>query len=308
MEYIRRINLKTDCSDRQGLINYCLHNGEQYVAIGWSCVFSKENRDFQNYDEFYQAVKKYVHEKSRRLNHALKSFAYVKEGDLFWTRDLEGFYWICRAKGPANPCYIEELDIGAVVPVVAYKFGMEVPGRIKASFNRANGGIIEDIKDDKSRVLMMNYSKYIFNYLSTEEVYHDIDTFEGNIIDNLPDFELEELVISYLQIMKNYYVLSNSIAKNSTTVKIECELMSKDKNNPGKAVVQVKAREGRINPEEYETYVNNGYEVYFYDGGESSGSNDGRYHIITKGMIEEFYHEYKIILPESITKWEVLFK
>ena len=40
---------------------------------------------------------------------------------------------------------------------------------------------------------------------------------EGSILDNLPDFDLEELVISYLQIKKNFYVLSNSIANKSTT-------------------------------------------------------------------------------------------
>ena len=62
----------------------------------------------------------------------------------------------------------------------------------------------------------------------------------GSILDNLPDLELEELVIAYLQIKKNFYVLSNSIANKSTTIKIECELIGRDKNNKKKAVVQVK--------------------------------------------------------------------
>jgi len=46
----------------------------------------------------YEAVKKDV----KRLNPALNIFRAAKENDLFWTRDLDGVYWICRAKGGAE--------------------------------------------------------------------------------------------------------------------------------------------------------------------------------------------------------------
>ena len=79
----------------------------------------------------------------------------------------------------------------------------------------------------------------MFNKLSNEE-YYDVNlNLANNVIANLPDFELEELVISYLQIVKGYYLLSNSIANKSTTVKIECQLISRDVNDVKKAVVQV---------------------------------------------------------------------
>ena len=263
MDCIRRINLKTACGDkRSDLIDYCLNKSDQYVAIGWSYVY-KDTDDFKDYKEFYYEVEKHIREEGGRINHALNSFWYVEKDDLFWTRDLQGFYWICRALDVARPHCDKSLDIGAVVPVKAYRYGTEVPGQIKASFNRANGGIVEEIRDQ----LIINFSKYVYNEISNEEVYSDITKTEGSIINNLPDFDLEELVISYIQIKENYYVLSNSIANKSTTIGIECELISRDKNNPRKAVVQVKAKENYIDYELYKDYVNNGYDVYLYDGG-----------------------------------------
>ncbi len=305
MEYIRRINLKTDCEDRRELIDFCLANDtKQYVAIGWSCVYS-QGETFTDYKSFYYAVKEYALRNKRRLNHALNSIWYVQEGDILWTRDLEGIYWICRAIDKAIPFYDKGKDIGAVVPVKAYQFGLEVPGQIKASFNRKHGGIVEDIYDKS----MINWSKYIYNSLSRKNTYSDISTIEGSIISNLPDFDLEELVISYLQIKENYYVLSNSIASKSTTVGIECELISREKQNYKKAVVQVKAIEGKINPEEYKIFADNGFYVYFYDGGRKPETSPNEKYIwISKSELEEFFYENKEILPDSITMWEKLFK
>ena len=155
--------------------------------------------------------------------------------DLFWTRDLQGNYWVCRATGKAIPKYDQVMDIGAVLPVLAFKVGMQIPGQIKASFNRPRAGIAEGIYDE----IIVEYSKHIYNKLSGINKY-EYNQLSGSILDNLPDLELEELVIAYLQIKKNFYVLSNSIANKSTTIKIECELIGRDKNNKKKAVVQVK--------------------------------------------------------------------
>ncbi len=305
MEIIRRINLKTDCSDRNELLDYCLNNAkEQYVVIGWSCVYSDEKKAFSDYKEYYYAVKDYVRSRHARLNHALNSLWYVAEGDLFWTRDLDGFYWICRAKGSAESYCNYKLDIGAQVPVTAFKYGLDVPGQLKASFNRRNGGILQEINDE----MLVNYSKYIYNSLAKETIYADIKRVKGSVINNLPAFELEELVIAYLQLKENYYVLSNSIANKSTTIGIECEMISRDMANPSKAVVQVKAIEGEINLDNYIAYSNDGYKVYFYDGGREV-KDDVEKHLywISKSALESFYNEYKSILPNSITKWEELY-
>ena len=308
---LMRINIKPSCSDgkRKKLIEDCLKKNpeQQYVAIGWSYVYTDdgklpEPRTFKSYEDFYYETVRCIKNRKKKVNHALNSFWYVKEGDLFWTRDLNGFYWICRAKGKAEPRYIPEWDVGAIVPVNAYKVGLEVPGQIKGSFNRPHGGII----DDSFKEIMINYSKYIYNQFEKDDKkkYNDVTKNEGSIIHNLPDKDLEELVISYLQIKQNYYLLSNSIASGSTTVSVECEFLSRDKNYPRKAVVQVKAIP-KINPYDYQDFLEKGYEVYFYDGGRVKSIQG--YNFISEKELLDFFNEYNELLPESITKWEMLF-
>ena len=300
MDYVTRIHLKTGKTDvRESLINFCLKGERQYIAIGWSYVY-KDNPDISNYEEYYYAVKKSVN----RINPVHNVFWYAKENDLFWTRDLEGCYWICRVKNTAEILCKEELDIGAVLPVEAYKYGLEVPGQIKASFNRPRGGTSERI-DNK---IIIEFSKDIYNELSGTSIY-SVEKVDGNLLDNLPDFELEELVISYIQLKENYYLLSNSIANKSTTIKIECEFIHRNKNDAKKAVAQVKGGNSRqLDALEYKEYDNNGYVVYLfapYVFNEDKLKNCIK---ITNDDLMAFYNDYKVILPDSITKWENLIK
>ena len=305
-DYVTRFNLKTDTKFRSDLIDLCL-NGKtkisdikQCLAIGWSSV----NVESGQYADFYNAVKLYVHSQHKRINPALNVFSYAEVNDLFWTRDMNGIYWICRVKDTAKVYLNKTLDIGAILPVEAYAFGLEVPGQIKASFNRPNGGITEKIKV----INIIEYSKFVFNKLSGKN-YYDINlSIANDIIANLPDFELEELVISYLQIVKGYYLLSNSIANKSTTVKIECQLISRDVNNVKKAVVQVKGpKANELNASEFKAFEDEGYYIYLYAPGVKKLEEMRNVIQITTEELQEFYREYKAILPESITQFENLF-
>lgn len=116
------------------------------------------------------------------------------------------------------------------------------------------------------------------------------------------------LVIAYLQIDKNFYVLSNSIANKSTTIKIECELISRDKGNIKKAVVQVKGGKTKsIDALSYKVYIEDGYEVYLYAPIIENLQSQPNCIEITRDDLMSLYNEYKCILPESITRWEHLF-
>lgn len=303
---VTRFNLKTDTKFRSELIDLCL-NGEmkisdikQCLAIGWSSV----NVESGQYADFYNAVKLYVHSQHKRINPALNIFSFAKVNDLFWTRDMNGFYWICRVKDTAKVYLNKALDIGAVLPVEAYKFGLEVPGQLKASFNRPKGGITEKLKD----INIIEYSKFVFNKLSNEE-YYDVNlNLANNVIANLPDFELEELVISYLQIVKGYYLLSNSIANKSTTVKIECQLISRDVNDVKKAVVQVKGPKAQVlDALDFKDYEDEGYYIYLYAPYIDNLEKMKNAIRISDDELYAFYTEYKTILPESITQFENLF-
>ena len=295
--YVVRLNLKTDCNDRKELIDFCLNGKEQCLAIGGSYVYSEENVQIQSYSDYYYAIEK---NKDGKLNSAMNVFWYAKQDDLFWTRDLNGYYWICRAKSEAKAYYGGDKDIGAIIPVEAYNAGMQITGQIKAAFNRPNAGTSQRIYDE----LIFQYSKYQFNKLSGKD-YYSVEYIENDILANLPDFDLEELVILYLQIKYNYCVLSNSIASKSTTIKIECEFIPRNVEDKSKAVVQVKGGKSKsVNALDYESYVKDGYTVYLYAPHIENAAMMKNIIEITESELRSFYYEYKKILPLSITMWE----
>lgn len=297
MDYVARIHLKRNDDIRQELIDFCLNNSEQYVAIGWSWL--SEDIKLDDFQEYYNRIKK----KNGKAHPAINVFRDAKIDDLFWTRDLSGNYWICKVKSSAIVVCDTHLDIGSVIPVDAFNVGMQVPGQIKSSFNRPLGGTIEKIRDKS----IIEYSKLIFNKFSKKN-YFEVTTYSGGLLDNLPEFDLEELVISYLQIKENYYVLSNSIAKKSTTIKIECEMISRDINNPRKAVVQVKGKKANVlDALEFKQYVDDGYLVYLYAPKIINLDQIKNVIQVEDSDLLAFYEENKSILPASITQWEDLF-
>ncbi|HFI0466201.1 TPA: ribonuclease D [Streptococcus suis] len=297
MEYVSRINLKTGTEFRNELIDFCLKSDEQFLAIGWSGIFS-ENEEV-DYLDYYNAVKSL----SKRINPVLNIFRETEVDDLFWTRDLDGNYWICRAIGTAFAKINHRLDYGALLPVKAFKVGTQVPGQIKAAFNRANAGTAQRIRES----VIIEYSKAVYNEHSNEN-YYEISHLEGNLLDNLPDFDLEELVIAFIQIKYNYYVLSNSIARKSTTIKVECEFLSRNTDQPKKAIVQVKGRKAApLDALQFIDFLQDGYEVFLYAPTIVNSKNVNNLIVITPSELLEFYHQYKAVLPASITQWEKLY-
>ncbi|MBO4106607.1 ribonuclease D [Streptococcus suis] len=292
MVKIIRINLKTHAENRKDLIDYCLSNHKQFLAIGWA-------GEFETFEAYFNTVRRGM----KRINPVLNIFRNVAIDDLFWTRDLEGNYWICRSKGKAEAFFSKELDIGAVIPVEAYKVGLQVPGQIKASFNRANAGTANEIRD----AIIEEYSKATYNNLSQTDHYQ-VNQLRGNLLDNLPDFDLEELVISYIQIKYDYYVLSNSIASKSTTIKIECEFLSRNPANVSKAVVQVKGKKAAtLDAMQFSSFVEAGYKVFLFAPNVENAEKLKNIIVITPSELLDFYNTNKIILPTSITQWEKLY-
>ena len=298
MDYVARLHLKTNTCHRQEMVDFCLNNSEQYVAIGWSRL--SEGITSDDFREYYNRIK----QENGKANPAINIFRNAKVDDLLWTRDLNGNYWICKVKSPVKVVCDKRMDIGSLIPVEAYNFGMQVPGQIKASFTRINGGTAGYIRDE----IIIEYSKLVFNQLSQSN-YYQVIPYVGGLLDNLPDFDLEELVISYLQVKENYYVLSNSIAKKSTTIKIECEMMSRDVENPRKAVVQVKGKKAReLDALDFKQYVEEGYRVYLHAPKISNLDQLKNVVRIYDSTLLDFYEKNKPILPVSITQWEDLFR
>lgn len=303
-EYVVRINLKCAGDSRQELMNFCLKSTDnQCLSIGWSKVH-ETHPQIETFDKFESIVRESPEVK--RMNPVFRIFRAADVGDLFWTRDLSGFYWICRVNSKAIPYDGRTIngtkqDVGAILPVNAYKYGLEVPGQIKASFNRPRGGTAERIYDDS----IIEFSKLAFNLKSQTETYVINKHIGGNLLNNLPDFELEELIISYIQVKYDFYLLSNSIASKSTTVNIECEFISRNLEKADHAVVQVKGpKAGKLDAQEFAPFLKDGYKVFLYAPEIINHEKYDNCIVISEEDILKFFYEYKNNLPESITTWE----
>ncbi len=318
--YPVRIHLKTRCEKRPGLIDFCLgkHPANCRLAIGWSCVHKEngygEGNFIPSFGTFYELTQKSVYKEQERegKRHStppvLNKFKDAEIDDLFWTRDLDGMYWICRVIGSPVSHYDKKLDIGAYLPVEAYSVGDEVPGALKASFNRGNGGTSARIEDET----VLAYSQYQFNKLSNTRTYKisKSETSKQDILSNLPDLDLEELVITYIQIMYDYYLSSGSIAKRSTTEKIECYFYKRHDNGklPKRAVAQVKGGDkAQLDAQDFKCYADKGNQVFLFAPHVDNENVDPLVCAIKRDELRNFYFKNKKLLPDSITQWEDIF-
>ena len=85
-------------------------------------------------------------------------------------------------------------------------------------------------------------------------------------------------------------------------------MISRDINNPRKAVVQVKGKKAKeLDALDFKQYVDEGYLVYLYAPRVINLDKVENVIRIGENDLLDFYEKYKLILPASITQWEDLF-
>lgn len=86
-------------------------------------------------------------------------------------------------------------------------------------------------------------------------------------------------------------------------------MISRDVDNPRKAVLQVKGKKAKeLDTLEFNQYVEDGYIVYLYAPKIINLNRIDNVVRIANDDLLDFYKKNKPILPLSITQWETLFK
>lgn len=142
--------------------DYCLKNG--ILGVGWR---TNSRRNTKDWDEYYNKasqicgkldVCKYIHK-------------WVSEGDLIWTRDFGGQYYLARVTSGWEYWTSEEaetldIDIANVVRCEFQKIEIDkVQGKVKACFRPARA--FQEIADKTA----LEYSKFLGNKLSKTSTY-----------------------------------------------------------------------------------------------------------------------------------------
>lgn len=212
--YVFRIHIRPQggAADMRTTFDYCMREG--ILGVGWRI---ETDLNTLNWDEYYKEasliydnlqVCKYIHK-------------WVGPGDLVWTRDPSGHYYLARVLSGWEYWTTEEskkldIDIANVFRCDFEHVNIdEVPGKIVACFRATR--TIQEIADEKAQ----EYSRYLWNVLNGQEIYQIDKAKYSDIFMMLDAEETEDLVFLYLQ-SKGWYVVPHSRKGDTMTFEYLC--------------------------------------------------------------------------------------
>ena len=222
-------------------------------------------------------------------------------GDLCWTRDLEGNYYLGRIEGEweyrSEPEYPEYLKADVVnvrsccwVPMGTVD---SVPGKVQNSFCR--GRAVQAINSDTVRF----YSKLLFNDGIGYEVYDlpDINDQRLDLFDLCSPEDCEDIVAIHLQAKYGYYLIPSTCRPD--TVKTEFVL----RNDKGKAQIQVKQGTPPLDRDQYRLEKSNPCQWFLFSTSRNyHGSNASHVHCLEPNNLRDFAFDNATLMPRRIQK------
>lgn len=267
----------------QTTFDYCLRNG--FLGVGWR---TNSQCNTKNWDEYFNEASK-IHKDLSICKYIKKE---VSEGDLVWTRDAEGQYYLARITSGweywTSPKAKElDIDIANIFRCVLQKVDIDaVPGKIVACFRAKKS--IQKVADNKAR----EYSKHLWNRLLNEQVYQIDKSAFSDIFMMLDDEETEDLIFLYLQ-SQGWYVLPNSRKRDTMSF----EYLAVNPLNGEKALAQVKTGEVALNRDNYVRYP---HKVFLFQSNERyTGDGGGNVLCVSREEVLKFMYKSLTWLPKS---------
>jgi hypothetical protein len=286
--YLFRIHIRPSggIADAKTTFQYCLNNG--LLGVGWRL---SEYRYISDWAE-YEAGASEIHNNLSTCRYIKK---WVNEGDLIWTRDTAGEYYLARALSGWEYWQSQngvdlDIDIANIFRCDIRKIEIDsVPGKVVACFRPAR--TIQEVADPKAR----EYSKYLWNQLVSEPIYKVDHEDIADIFTMLDDEETEDLVFLYLQ-SQGWFVVPNS--RKADTMSYEYLLV--DPKTGQKAKVQVKTGDVPLNIGDYlkieeKVFLFQANEIY-------QGATNENVICITRQVITDFLMGSLSWLPRIFSK------
>jgi hypothetical protein len=283
--YVFRIHIRPQggTADMHTTFDYCLRNG--LLGVGWR---TNSQHNTKNWDEYFNEASQ-IHSNLQICKYIHK---WVSEGDLVWTRDPNGQYYLARVTSgweywTSPEARQLDIDVANIFRCVCQCVDIdEVPGKIIACFRATKS--IQEIADNKAR----EYSKYLWNRLSGEQAYQIDRTAYSDIFMMLDDEETEDLLFLYLQ-SQGWYVLPNS-RKGDT---MSFEYLAVNPLNGEKALAQVKTGKSVINKDDYVQYQQ---KIFLFQSNELyAGNGAGNVVCVSREELLKFMNTSLAWLPKS---------
>lgn len=296
-----RINLKPNSINNIDAREFCINN--EMLGFGWAVECENGSLTWDEYKE--SALKKYYYEDEDLKKVKPGGSAWWKAinalynkmeiGDLCWTRDNRGIYYLGRITSEwqykTDEDYVNA-DIVNIRKCDWIRIGAvdKVPGKVINSFTARS--TLQRVVDETA----LQYSKLLFNQNSKEKIY-DIDDINDDIFSLLSPEDCENVIGLYLQKELGYFIIPKT-NKNDT---VKYEFVLKHRETGEKAVVQVKNGNVDLNMDEFKGIADKVY--LFTTKGSYIGTCDNSIICLEQNKIKEFIFNNKLIMPDLVVRW-----
>ena len=284
--YVFRIHIRPQggTASMRSTFDYCLKN--EILGVGWQI---NSTRSPASWDDYVQEAEKLY--KNLQVCKYMKRW--VSEGDLVWTRDPEGKYYLARVSSGweywmPDEAVEKDIDIANIFRVKLIPVSLDaVPGKVVACFRPAR--VMQEIASGAA----IEYTKYLWNKLTGTSDYQINRDIASDIFEFLDDEETEDLVFLYMQ-RKGWYIVPNSRKKDTMSF----EFYGVNPKNGKTAVSQVKTGAVQINQDDY---AGSGETVFLFQSQENySGSSHANVHCLTRAELLAFMNDSYRWLPSAL--------
>ena len=281
-----RINLKSAAASGVDPRRFCIDNG--ILGFGWPVQI----RPIPTADEYRGAASR-QYPLDNGWKKAFNALQNMSEGDLCWTRDLKGTYYLGRVTGAWSYVTTDDhvrADIVNVRPCAWISVGPvdEVPGKVVASFRPA--ATLQRIDDSTVQL----YSAYLYNRKASVE--YSLPEQPVDIFSLLRDDDCEDLVGLWMQL--EGYVLYPSSCKLST---VGYEWIMVHRASGRRAAAQVKSGNCNLRPADYAEF--SGPVYLFTSQGQFLGTRPNNVRCIEVSEMRDFLNQHRPLLPNRIARW-----
>ena len=287
--------LMVEFADVETTFDYCLKRS--VLGVGWRTPSGGDTKDWDTYlsdaSPHYSdlTVCAFIHDR-------------VREGDLVWSRDPLGRYYLARVNSGWEYWMTEEAEANDIDIANIFRCTIKavepsmVPGKVVAFFRAAWPIMrpIHEIADPKAR----EYSIHLWNELSGEAVYKIDASVWSDIFMLLDGEETENLISLYLQ-HKGWRVMPQR--RKADTVGFEYSAV--DPVTGEVALTQARIGRTPLNRDDYRPYPHRVF--LFQSNGHYHGAEASNVTCFSREELLGFLQSAKTWLPASLKhKFEIM--
>ncbi len=290
MTNVWRLNIKTAAKRGVDPRRFCLERN--ILGLGW-----KVNQSgIVKWDEYIAEAHEKYKGRGRSFTAAINALKHrMKIGDLCWTRDHDGTYYLGVITSEwryDNSVENSDADVVNIRSCIWHKVGIVdvVPGKVVNSY--ISGSTVQRVTGKN----IQRYSQYLINKITGEPLYQLCNTKES-FLSLLSSGDCEDLVALYMQKEHGFMSIPSSCKSDTAAY----EYVMKHPVTGEKAVAQVKHGEVDLNRNKYRDLECKTF--LLTTKGSYTGTEVPHVYCIDPDTILSFAKDNYQLMPDRIQNW-----